>query len=140
MVLIISVCYILGPIRQEISSVLHVVLHTIEMPDQVLSHNVSGESQEITHSTHDHKALDEDHEHKTLSFIEEVINSMTDDPFSSEVPLEKFTHHKHINDDILEYEITNNLWVLKKDSHSQVNQKIKEGYLNILKEPPRFMV
>lgn len=136
--LVMIACYILSPIRQEISTVLHAIWHTIEMPNQILNHDYVSRAEMNTHDAHEHEVVNKTHEHKSLSFINDVINGLAD-PFSSEVPLEKFTHHKHINEDVIQYHLPNNLKLFKKAHHPLVYQKIKKGHLFKLKEPPQFI-
>jgi len=142
-VLVISMCYLLGPIREEISSILHLILHTIEMPDQVLTHDdFQIEEKYREHTSYEHKPIQKTHNHKTLSFIKELISTINDDSFSNdEVPLEKLTHYKHINDEHIGYDdVVYNLWIVNKTDYPSEYQKTKKGYDLTPKEPPRSII
>jgi len=78
MALVISLCYVLGPIPLKLGDVFHVISHELEAPKNILQHNFDVHN---TPQEKDKEAIKYDktiaHQHEILEILDTVFNGET---------------------------------------------------------------
>ena len=137
MALLISIYYLLGPIRQDIVPVLHTISHTIENSNHVFEHHFF-KSKDKTHHGHSHEVREHKHSHALLSFLSQVIKEITDNPLPDESFLTKIKYQKHINETVKGFFVIHHSETHKKEHYFLTYQKTKKGYPQGIKIPPQL--
>jgi len=140
--LFISATYILGPLNEEVKSVLHFVTHQLEAPEYVLSHK-SNHLIKIHLKNHTkHRDINEGpHKHEVISFFTKVFQNQDEVPDHSKTPKKnKLKIDKHtslvidnIPDETITTPLKRNLFYFQKN-------KIQKGFLRRIKEPPQAIL
>ncbi len=101
MALLMSICYLVSPLQEHISMVLHEVFHGLEMPTSLLSHTTYEQSSMQVHEQHEHEYVSLEHEHPFIDLVNTVLDASNENHGSEEVPFNKVKLKKHITSDIL---------------------------------------
>ena len=135
MALIMGVCYLMNPLQNQISNLLHTLSHELSQPASVLSHQQTTTENQKIHSNHDHDERGFDHEHKVLDLVNSIFEASDTDNDSDESQLVKVKYDKHISTHVLEMPVP---WISRLNKN--VNCKsyfVIATYLKKCKEPPR---
>ncbi len=97
MALLMSICYLVSPLEQQITMVLHEVFHGLEMPSSALSHH----TYEHVHLQDEHENNYVKHEHPFIDLVNSVLDASNENKESDKVPFKKVKLKKHITSDIL---------------------------------------
>lgn len=99
MALLMSICYLMTPLQNQITSVLHELSHGLEMPNSVLSHKANEHSFIEIHNPHEHKTQNSSHEHPLIDLVDLVFDSSKENHKSDKKSLSKVELKKHITFD-----------------------------------------
>ena len=133
--LIIAVIYLLSPLQQQISAVLHSLSHDLSLPDYVMthSHDFSNENNEA-HQYGDHRTDEITHEHQFIDFVQSLIKNTSQNEQQSDpkVPTKSIDKHLVIYGYKLETEY--------KVNHINIpvgpGQNTRIGHSDLWQEPP----
>lgn len=130
--LLISLCYVIHPLHQQLSNVWHAVSHSVEMPTYVLGHGNAGQSyaNQNVHETRDHNAQS-DHDHGILNFI----NAAFDSSESPETPISETKIDKHL---VTVYAL-NRMYsnVLSVANFYEIEEHVFRGHQGKMYQPPQ---
>lgn len=129
-----SLLYILGPAHEEVNRVLRAIVHTLEMPDMILSHQKSS----ITvkpHQTNHHKDVNVEHDHKIIEFVEKILEGVDDSSESPDAPLKTVKYiainERRHQEEKLTFSLECMHFVL------EIENKLCNGYPSNYREPPQ---
>lgn len=91
-----SLYYLLAPMHNELSKVLHIVAHQLEMPDNLLEHSNSKYFNYLSHDSHEIIMVSkEPHHHPFLDLINTIVEAtnMDNDAEHSNLPSYKIDKH-----------------------------------------------
>lgn len=89
-IVMMSLLYVLGPIHLEMKRFLHTTVHTLEMPETILSHQKKSETVKI-HDNIEHKNVITHHNHEVIDLVEKILKGTNT---RSESPDPLLTYHK----------------------------------------------
>jgi hypothetical protein len=130
-----SICYVFGPSHHQVNQFLHSVIHQLEMPDMVISHNQADNLKH--HIGHDFSHVKEDsHDHKILNIIDNVLEASNteNDSKNSEIASVKIDKHIRIYE-IIKSQNDLSYKLLKKEFKS-TKEKILKGFTRESIDPP----
>jgi len=130
----ISMLYVMNPIHEQISDVWHNILHAMEAPTYLLSHEENNANE--VHHFHEHNLSINNHKHEVIDFISSIFeasdnNDSSDDSFTLEIKIDK-----HL---ISEYVFFQNIALIS--IHQNFDGLIKkpfQGYKDTEYIPPRL--
>lgn len=127
----ISVIYMLMPIHKEVKSALHDVLHYLEMPDFVLSHNQDKNlNYKFQASTISYR------EHKLINLLDAFIGKKNNNEDSNKTHVVNVKIDKHFHDHKYKYQ---ELIPTKTSSViDHYKEKIKDDFYGKVKVPPKI--
>lgn len=137
-VVVMGVCYTLGPSHNEIFKLLHILSHQLEMPGTVLSHSESG-----GHHHHNHNNVSakhkNNHQHGFLEFINKVLMASSAEHNADNTNIKSYKIDKHIITQ--EYDkVQQAMWSLAvKHVFSKIKNNTLEGFLNSVFQPPKVI-
>lgn len=135
--MLISMCYILGPLHNEVGKILHTILHQIEIPENIISHSDDA----FTHNEYskDHILYYEnEHNHTFLDFLNRVLKTSDNENNTDNSVIVNFKIDKHIrNKEKLENRIVF-ISTLRNKIFKFQNKSIQKGFLYTILQPPQF--
>ena len=136
MALLMSICYLMTPLQNQITSVLHELSHSLEMPNSVLSHKSNEHSFIKIHEPHEHETQNSSHEHPLIDLVDFVFDSSKENHKSDKKSLSKEELKKHItlNKVILPIKFKNNSNKLFFVHEAE----LRVGFSEELDAPPKF--
>ena len=91
--LLMSCCYLLGPVQHHVTTILHEIAHGLEMPSSVLSHNSAGYDEEV-HQAHKHEIVTVDHDHELIDLVDTIFEASNERGPHLDFP--KFSSSKYL--------------------------------------------
>jgi hypothetical protein len=135
-IVMMSLLYVLGPIHLEMKRFLHTTVHTLEMPDTILSHQKKSEVANIHHNI-EHKTVIAHHDHEVIDLVEKILKGADT---RSESPDPLLTNHKIDKHISLRKSMSQgkDLFCLSEamQSFPDIDNKLCKGYPNGFTEPP----
>ncbi|MBC3759105.1 hypothetical protein H7U19_11855 [Hyunsoonleella sp. SJ7] len=132
-----SMCYVFGPSHSEVNKVLHILVHQLEMPENVMSHTSAERTNHAGHTNHKLKN-DEAHQHTFLETIQKILKASDTDNDKDEPKIVFQKIDKHIR---------TNLTYKRQSFFSAQHirhqffvklQHIRNGYPDGKFQPPQF--
>lgn len=131
-----SICYVLSPVKLELSSLIHSTFHFFEKPANVLQHD-STEKWTAHHKYSKNQSTKERFNHHIiLDFFKLVVDDF-DNPFSSNLILEKVKINKHITTNSNYKAIVQIIPITKSEINTYTHNKTQKGYKFKIKKPPK---
>ncbi|MCK0148113.1 hypothetical protein MWU78_20875 [Arenibacter sp. F26102] len=93
--IIMGICYLMNPVRQQIISLLHSVTHELELPNYVIPHATTSDYQQV-HAMHPHDATEDLHEHVFLNIISSFFSTFNEEDHSSDSYFDSLPLDKHL--------------------------------------------
>ena len=137
-IVIMSFLYILGPAHLEIKKFMHTIVHTFEMPNNLLSHQKRTADIQI-HQQNEHKKEVIDHNHDIIDLVDKILKEVDKEntPKEGIVKSKKIDKHKRTYEK--DAQKKSNLVSFKsKCCFYQSKNKTCKGYLIGLKKPPKL--
>lgn len=136
MALLMSICYLMNPLQQQINTVLHNISHGLELPNSVLSHkaNSTTEAQEI-HVAHEHDRTAAEHEHLLIDFIASIFEASNQENDSDNSQLVEVKWDKHIS--VYQFKLPDSFVFNMNTCFYSLEKRLKKGYSKKRKEPPQ---
>ena len=136
-IIMMSFLYILGPAPLEIKKFMHTIVHTFEMPNNLLSHQNNTSDVEI-HQKKEHKKVVINHDHKVIDLVSEILEIADKESESPDAIQTAYKIDKHNRN--YENDNPNDLILISLENrhcfyHSK--NKICKGYSIGLKKPPK---
>jgi len=133
-----SLCYVFGPLHQELNSFLHAVTHQLEMPQDILQHDNSRSSdfQKQAYTTH---ISDSGHDHKFLQLLDSLLKASDSEKNQEDSIRASVKTLKYIKPNIFKNHKTTILPFLAKHIFLFKKQKIKKGFQTGIIEPPQMV-
>ncbi len=97
MALLVSICYLVNPLQQQISMVLHEISHDLEFPHYVMSHETNLNTNSEIHLKHSHHVVTSDHEHNLIDFIDTLFQGLDESNPSNDSLFTEIKWDKHIS-------------------------------------------
>ncbi len=136
-----SLLYLFGPVHVAINNLLHTIVHSLEMPDNILSHQdgINTNSKIATHKSEDHKNNTEYHDHKVISFLDKILEGSNQNSDSSDAYIitHKIDKHIHNNEYYPKDEIVKVVPLGIKHCFSNQKNNVCKGYLWGHRKPPK---
>lgn len=133
--LLMSLCYLLNPLQNQINTILHGISHGLEAPSSLLSHKVGSKTSSEVHENHSHDDRNIEHEHPIVDLIDSIFEASNQNDDSDHSQLIEIKWDKHINTfhftSIIKFEIK----IVK--GYFPLTEKLKKGYSKRLEEPPQ---
>ncbi len=136
-----STIYVFGPVHVEVNTLLHEIVHGLEMPDYMLSHKETSNHHSNTikiHESDEHKNITERHDHEIIEIVEKILEGVDQGKDSSDSQIVSHKIDKHIR--LYEFETSEEALVLSleiKQSFSEKKKRICKGFLQGWREPPQ---
>lgn len=140
-IIIMSLIYVFGPAHVEVNKLLHVLSHSLEIPDNILSHkNNTKTFLEINiHKSEHHKNKTKQHKHEVITFLDKILEGSDQNNIPSKVPVVTRKIDKHLSNYEFEF-IDDSLMLLPLDKRlhfSRNKNDVCKGYLTDSGEPPK---
>lgn len=134
--ILIGICYLVHPLHQQISNVLHSVSHTMALSQPILSHDYQSTGIDETHGQDGHEIASVDHHHDFLDFVGELFDtSDTSDEYPGKTQKRDTKMSKHV---LARFELVLPQDVLQKNRISvQLEQELLNGYESEFYPPPK---
>lgn len=136
-----SLLYLLGPVHVEVNKLLHTIVHNLEMPNNLISHqNGINNSSKITiHKSEDHKNNTDYHDHKVISFLDKILEGSDQSSDSSDayVITHKIDKHIHNNEYHPKNEMLKGVSSEVRHCFSDTEKRICKGHLRDVRKPPQ---
>jgi len=134
-----SICYVFGSSHSEVNKLLHVILHQLEMPNNVMSHTTTMHSNYKMHVTHSLNKPERDHNHKLLRFLDTVLKASDSkkNQENSNVLSIKIDKHLTARNSYKYYESTVSIPVQHVFLFTE--QKLQKGFGKDTIEPPQVV-
>jgi len=134
-IILMSLLYVLSPMRVEVSKLLHSIVHALEMPDVILTHSQKTDTKPI-HKSILHKNSIDEHNHEIIDFVDSVLAGATPENESSDLYITSHKIDKHIVIEV-DYEQNKATLFMPKNNFIEKEKKLYKGYLSGFKEPPK---
>ncbi len=99
--LLMSICYLLGPLQPLLTALLHELSHGLEMPTSVLSHETTASDYMEVHDAHTHDNPKADHDHKLIALVDSIFEASNENHESDKNPTLETKLKKHITSDVM---------------------------------------
>ncbi|MEG3658595.1 hypothetical protein V5097_14385 [Arenibacter palladensis] len=93
--IIMGICYLMNPIRQQLISLLYNVAHELEQPNYVLLHPTPSAIPQV-HATHLHVAIERFHEHAFLDFVSTFFSTFNEEDHARDSHFDSIPLDKHL--------------------------------------------
>ena len=138
-IIMMSLLYVFGPVHNEVNELLHTIVHSLEMPDHILSHEDTATTIRRTdiHESTSHTIHDAPHDHEVISLLEKILKGSDQGNTDSDHTLIKYQLDKHINN--YTYEQIDEIFMPLAVKHrfSEKEKRICKGYLRGFLDPPK---
>ena len=128
-----AICYLLNPLHQQITLVLHEISHSLEIPDYVMSHNTNSHHE---YETHDYSMDEIEHDHNLIDLLASVLEASNDKDDSENSNVVKVKIDKHISK--FQIDLQNHFSDKSQHSFSIIQENMKPGYLGKMEKPPQL--
>ena len=135
MALLMSICYLMNPLQQQINTVLHELSHGLELPNYVMTHEIDSKDAFETHVDDSHYDNAFTHKHTLVDFINTIFQASNDNNNSNDSQHTEITWDKHITSNRLELPPKFELLIAK--NFSAPKQLLQEGQFKKLGRPPQ---
>lgn len=135
--LLMSICYLMNPLQQQIKSAFHAISHAIEVPTSVMGHNSNSEIDEI-HGNHKHQKNANHHDHSLIDLIDSVLTASKESNDSEDSMIVVVKIDKHIN--TYQYRLFENSTLEELNIFWALKEKQKRGHLEKQKKPPQYFL
>ncbi len=136
-----SLLYIFGPVHVAVNNLLHTIVHSLEMPDYIISHQdgINTDLKSTTHKSEHHKNNTEYHDHKVIAFLDKILEGSEQNSDSSDAYIiaHKIDKHIHNNEYYPKDEIVKVVSLEIKHCFSYQKNNVCKGYLWGLRKPPQ---
>ncbi len=137
-VLLVGICYLINPLQNQITSVLHSISHGIEMPQTLLSHDENNDQLNNLHKHHNHDNSKSEHDHQFIDLVDSVFEASNEEGNSEEIPVNKVKVKKHITSVSINLPLKYDFKVSKE--YFTFVSRLKEGYPKKLEFPPNHFL
>lgn len=140
-VIAMSMCYVLGPLHKDISNLLHIVSHQLEMENSGVAHA------SLEHTNHDqlhhfNSVSENHHSHKILDVLNHILEASNtetntdNDTENHEKLIKKIDKHTRI---ARNFKTQNSFPYFKLQQKDIFKiEKIHSGFINGIIQPPRL--
>lgn len=133
--LLMSFFYLLSPIHSDVNKVLHKIVHAVEMPETIISHQKKLNNYAV-HKEKKHKNTVNQHKHNIIEFVVSILETNKNEERKQDTFLSKFKIKKHIKNH--QFAIDKKIILVQKQNQfKKTNNKLCKGYLTYLKKPPK---
>lgn len=101
MAMLLSMCYLLGPLQPQLTLLLHELSHGLEMPAYVLSHETTTYDYIEVHEEHQHDNRKADHDHELIDLVNTIFEASNDRDEPDKVPTTETKVKKHTPSKVL---------------------------------------
>ncbi len=135
MAMLMSICYLMNPLQQQINSLLHSLSHELEIPNYVLSHDSNANIVLTKHYHFENQDTASEHHHALIDFVDSIFEAYHENHNSDNSQLTDAKWDKHITTNGLELpkKIKSN-WDIGFN-YAKKNQE--DGHFTKLVEPPQ---
>ena len=133
--LLIGICYLMNPLQPQIKSIFHTISHAIEVPNSVIGHDSNSENEEV-HGHFEHEIADLQHDHTLIDLLDTVLTASNETKDADDSLIIEIKIDKHIT--TCKYQLFANPTVVESNKFWLPKEKLKSGYLQNQKEPPRY--
>lgn len=141
MALLMSICYLLNPLQNQINMVLHEISHGLELPNSVLSHKAhlteTTYDNHVIHA-HDNSYFEHEHEHPLVDFVNSIFEASNKENNSDNSQLVEVKWDKHITAYKFKLPIHYKIKVSKR--FYSFEKQLKTRHSKRLKEPPQNLL
>lgn len=99
--LLMSICYLLGPLKPLLTPLLHELSHGLEMPTSVISHETTAYNYMEVHDSHAHDNPKTDHDHKLIDLVDSIFEASNENHESDKNPTLETKLKKHITSEVM---------------------------------------
>ena len=99
--LLMSICYLLGPLQTLLTELLHELSHGLEMPTSVLSHETTAYDYMEVHHSHAHDNPKADHDHKFIDLVVSIFEASNKNHESDKNSTIETKLKKHITAEVM---------------------------------------
>lgn len=134
-VVIVSVLYLYNPVQLEVKTILHSILHAVEMPNTIISHQ-NRDTINTFHKEKKHVMILKNHNHSFIDFIGNILNAnKSNDDKTGKTILSIYKIKKHL----IEYEFLEEkvIFLRKQNLFFQIKNNVNKGYVCVLEKPPK---
>lgn len=140
LIICMSTIYVFGPVHVEVNTLLHEIVHGLEMPDYLLSHKEASSHSSNTikiHESDTHKQITEHHDHEIIELVEKILEGVDQGKDSSDSQRVSHKIDKHIK--LYEFEDLEAFVVSLEIRHSfsEKKKRVCKGFLQGWREPPQ---
>jgi len=131
-----GICYLLNPVHKQVNAFFHNISHAIEIPNYVMSHDSSLDSEHQSEGHTSHQVVQNSHNHEIVDFINSIFEASNQDNDSEDSILTEIKIDKHLTTYQIQLKECFSFKILQKNWLP--SKKLTLVYLNQLKEPPQF--
>ncbi len=136
--MLMSICYLLGPLQPQLTLLLHEISHGLEMPNSVLSHDIQVFDYKEVHDSHKHDNTKVDHDHKLIDIVDSIFEASNENHDSEKAPKTKVELKKHTTSEVLAI-LPKFLEKVPKEFR-EFNMPLNLGHSKILDVPPQLLL
>ena len=132
-IILMSLLYVFSPMHEEVNELLHAIVHTLEMPETILTHSKKSDTKSI-HKSIEHKSSIDVHDHEIIDFVDRILTGAKNE--SPEFPIVPKKIDKHI---VVKVDFEKNKTLLFKPKQRFIEKEkiVCEGHSSGFKEPPK---
>lgn len=135
-IIMMSFLYALAPAYKEINELLHIAVHTLEMPNEIISHQKKIDNKH--HKNKHQKKTAFKHNHNVLNLVSTLLEKVNKD---KEVPHKKGVVYKVDKHTGIQKNITYKkqplAYVKKNKKFISKNKRLCKGFLKNIEKPPK---
>jgi len=133
--LLMSICYLINPLQNQIIEVLHSLSHSLEIPSSIFTHENKSITAFESHESHSHDNRVSEHEHELIDLVDLILDGSSEDKDSEDAPLKEFKVKKHLV--AYSLKLPFKFFVNSSKTTFFYHPKLKDGHPQIISLPPQ---
>lgn len=93
--MLMGVCYLLNPLHQQCSDLLHALTHGLEIPSVILTHDSVSKTHKNVHVYQEHRIAKEEHLHSFITFFNTIFKKANTDSDQNDSSITHYKIDKH---------------------------------------------